>query len=185
MCNKTVLCICVLGGWLLSGVTGFGEGAKPLTEISLINFSGSSDTPTPGASSLSGQEVLVGKYEGGSWTITGSTPVKKIGRSNSGQVQQNTLAIAKQAAEIDRLDHEVSKLDTRVSDATALSSALDFQRPKEGKPMRVSLGSALYDDRSAVGVGLTAVYRDLDMAVGFSSTGDESLGKASIGFSFP
>jgi hypothetical protein len=54
--------------------------------------------------------------------------------------------------------------------------------------LNASCGHALderVDDLDAKVSVVTAVLQDLDLALGFSTSGDETLGKLSVGFSFP
>jgi hypothetical protein len=110
---------------------------------------------------------------------------------NTTAIEQNASAIEQQAEytttlqlRMDSLTHRTDVLENRIDDISALSSSLDFQRPEAGKHFRLGLGSGVYRESSAIALMLTGQASDWDFGLGVATTGGETLGKASVGYSF-
>jgi hypothetical protein len=119
----------------------------------------------------------------GELTEASSRNTKQIDK-NSEAIEQNHAEIERNTKQIAEITEEMDQLDRKLDRTVALVAALDFERPLAGKTARFSLGSSVFEGKSAVGFGLTAVKGVFDTALGISTTGDETLGKASIGVSF-
>lgn len=103
---------------------------------------------------------------------------------NTSSIENNRLGIQQNQTDIRDLNSRVDRLDSKISSGIALLAALDFVRPLEGKTHRVGIGGGNFEGHSAVSVGLTSVFDEVDLSVGVGTTGEETLGKVSFGFSF-
>jgi hypothetical protein len=105
-------------------------------------------------------------------------------RKTNGRVAENAKAIEANSERIDLLEKSLKAPEDKIDEVGALAAALDFERPLTGKAFRLALGTATYEGEAALALGLTAQKGTFDAAVGVSTTGDETLGKASVGVSF-
>ncbi len=137
---------------------------------------------------LSQDEIGIGFIQDGVMDITGDRgiPINNFANaaSTDHSFQDVWLAIDRNAFAIDYLAQEQLQLDKRNRQATAALAALDFERPGNGQPYRLSVGAGTYRDEAGIGIGLTAVLRDFDFALGVGVSGTEAVGKVSVGFSF-
>jgi hypothetical protein len=108
---------------------------------------------------------------------------ERLASANS-RIAKNTAAINETTARVELVEQKVKDADDRIEEIGALSSALDFQRPLSGKTFRLGLGTAAFEGEAAFAIGLTAQKGAFDAAVGVSTTGDETMGKGSVGVSF-
>jgi len=133
-------------------------------------------------------EIGVGFIQNGAMDISGNRGIPLDSFANAAAMehafQDAWLAIDRNAFAIDYLAQEERQLDQRNREATAAMAALDFERPEPGQPYRLSLGAGSYRDEAGVGIGLTAVLKDFDFALGMGFSGSEAVGKVSVGYSF-
>jgi len=104
--------------------------------------------------------------------------------TNSQSISNNTGQIALNAQTLLNLDKKIDKVEDDLIKGMSLFSAMDFQRPVDGKTFRLSIGTGSYQGESALGLSLTAVINSIDFSVGVATAGSKEAGKASIGFSF-
>jgi hypothetical protein len=100
------------------------------------------------------------------------------------EVAQNSRDIEETQLRVDDLKLRIDKVDEEASQGTALLSAVDFQRPLEGKKFRLGLGTGAYNGESAFGVSLTTVVGQFDLSIGGAASGGDALGKAAVGYSW-
>lgn len=121
---------------------------------------------------------------------------------NSNSLANNTNAITRNAIAIQNINVALSSLgvvnseeiedklaqirdtEEKTMNSIAAFNSLDFGRPVEGKNCRVSIGSAAYGDKFGIGFGFTAVASKIDFSIGVAMSGNETVGKGNIGFSF-
>ena len=84
----------------------------------------------------------------------------------------------------EKIDNLNSELNEKINEVAALSAALDFQRPAPGKNYRVFTGFGQFQGKTAIGVGVTGVFRDFDYGIGASFSANQILTKGSVGWSF-
>ena len=122
----------------------------------------------------------------------GSLPLSEFlrqGDVNSGALGLNLRELNDR---LDRFDHRLDdvnerldSLNEKLNEITALNAALDFQRPAPGKNYRVFTGFGQFQDKVAVGIGVTGTFRtDFDYGVGVSFSANQVLTKGSVGWSF-
>ncbi|HEX8373525.1 MAG TPA: prefoldin domain-containing protein [Chthoniobacterales bacterium] len=86
--------------------------------------------------------------------------------------------------DLEEVTEELDRLNERLNEVAALNAALDFQRPAPGKSHRVFTGFGQFQDKTAVGIGITGVYKNFDYGIGASFSANQMLTKGSIGWSF-
>jgi len=76
------------------------------------------------------------------------------------------------------------RLRERSDDGAALSGVLDFQMPRDGRSNRVGAQTLAFGESEALGVTYTRAVGDFDLGVGLATTGDRTMSKVGVGFSW-
>jgi hypothetical protein len=84
----------------------------------------------------------------------------------------------------DQLGEGLGRIDKRLSRGVALSSATDLQRPAAGAANRLGGMITTYGGETATGFSYARQSRGVDLGVAVGLTRGESMGKASVGFSW-
>lgn len=83
------------------------------------------------------------------------------------------------------LETEISRLDRRINQVGALSAAMDIQRPVSGKTFRLGADLGHFRGETAIGISASGIIGNkIDVGIGFATTRDEKMGKASIGINW-
>lgn len=71
-----------------------------------------------------------------------------------------------------------------ISAGVAMSGALDFQSPQDGRNNRLGGGVATFNDQTALGVTYTRRTGSVDVNFGIATSNYQKFAKASVGFSW-
>lgn len=71
-----------------------------------------------------------------------------------------------------------------ISAGVAMSGALDFQSPQDGRDNRLGGGVATFNDQTALGVTYTRRAGSVDVNFGIATSAYQNFAKASVGFSW-
>ena len=139
------------------------------------------------------EQVVVTAFFDGGFLFTGGIPVRDVvlrgslqGLSSNfqsalGDVENQLQDLSDQ---LEKISDDIDRLSERLNEVAALNAALDFQRPAPGKSHRVFTGFGQFQDKTAVGIGITGVYKNFDYGVGASFSANQMLTKGSVGWSF-
>lgn len=104
--------------------------------------------------------------------------------ANTRQIEANTAAIQASNQKVSAMEQKVAHLEDEQNANVAAMGAIDFQRPLQGKMMRLAMGGATVEDKAGVGLSLSAVKGDWDLSIGVGAAENATVGKGSVGISF-